>query len=281
MLNKDKKLIISFMEIKGKNTGWGLAVIIQTPEGHTYLYDTGPGQYPKENFDEGKDIIAPFLKHHNIKIIDGVIITHAHKDHFGGFKYLMENFNIKRLYDVGYSGCKNCEPEYENYKSQYISQGGIYQLLKQGDTLNWDKSLEVVLLSPPPGFLQDEDEANMNSAVIRIKYKKNTILLTADIPPAGQEYLLKKFSKKDLQATVLSAPHHGYDSYLPFAEVVKPEIVVSSSLNGAVEPAMKAEEVFSKVGSKVFATCWNGTVQVVSDGDKCTVTTERNDKKKK
>ena len=264
------------MEIKGKNTGWGLAVVIQTPEGRTFLYDTGPGQYPNESFDTGKDIIAPFLKKKGIKVIDGVVITHPHKDHFGGFKYLMNNFNIKRLYDAGYSGCKDCESEYDNiYKPEYVAKGGRYQLVKQGDTLSWDKDLDIVMLSPPPSFL--ENEANMNSMVIRIKYKKNTILLTSDISPAGQNYLIKKFSAEDLQATVLSAPHHGNDSYLPFAEVVKPEIVVASSLNGAEGPARKAKEVFSKVGSKVYATCWNGTIQVVSDGNNCTVTTERND----
>lgn len=275
--DNSKKLIVSFMEIKGKNTGWGLAVVIQTPEGHTYLYDTGPGQYAGENFDEGKDMIAPFLKNNNIKVIDGVIITHPHKDHFGGFKYLMDNFDVKKLYDAGYSGCKNCESEYDKYRSAYIAKGGEYQLLKQGDKLNWDKYLDVEVLSPPPGFLKDEDEANVNSVVVRIKYEENTILLTGDITPGGQAYLLKKYSEKDLRATVLSAPHHGYDSYLPFAEVVKPEIVIASSLNGATEPAIKANEVFSKVGSKVYATCWSGTVQVVSDGDKCTVKTERND----
>ena len=58
------------MEIKSKNTGWGLAVIIQTPEGHTYLYDTGPGQYPNEAFDEGKDIIAPFSDQRHITLVD-------------------------------------------------------------------------------------------------------------------------------------------------------------------------------------------------------------------
>lgn len=273
----NRNLIVSFLEIKGKNTGWGLAVVIQTPEGRTYLYDTGPGQYPNANFDEGKDMIAPFLKRNNIKVIDGIIISHPHKDHFGGLKYLMGSFKVKALYDTGYSGCINCEPEYDDYKSEYIAKGGRYQRIKQGDKLGWDKYLEVEVLSPPPGFLKDEDEANVNSAVVRIKYKKNTFLLTGDIPQAGQEYLLKHFNARDLQATVLSAPHHGYDSYLPFAEVVKPKILVASSLNGAEEPALKAREVFSKVGSEVYATCWNGTVEVVCDGNKCTVQTERND----
>ncbi len=275
---KNRKLIVSFMEIKSTNTGWGLAVIIQTPGGRTYLYDTGPGQYPNESFDTGRDMIAPFLKKNNIKIIDGVVITHAHKDHFGGFKYLMDNFEIKRLYDAGYSGCKNCEPEYDNlYKPEYISKGGKYQLVKQGDTLNWDKDLEVVMLSPPPTYLKnDENEANTNSMVIRIKYNNITILLTSDITVAGQEYLLKKFSAPNLKADVMSAPHHGYDSYLPFAEVVKPEIVIASSRNGAETPALVAQKIYSKVGAEVYATCWNGTVQVVSDGVVCSVITEHN-----
>ncbi len=57
----NKKLTLSFMEMKGKGPGWGLAIIIQTPNGHTYLYDTG-SNYPNAGFDAGKDAIAPFLK---------------------------------------------------------------------------------------------------------------------------------------------------------------------------------------------------------------------------
>jgi competence protein ComEC len=281
----NKKLTISILEMKGKGPGWGHAVVIQTPGGHVYLFDTG-SNYPDAGFDAGKDMIAPFLEKNSIKKIDGVLISHSHNDHFGGFQYLMNNFEIKHLYDGGYTFTS--DPEYDSlYKPEYISRGGVYSLIKQGDTLNWDKDLVSVILSPPQGYLKedpsnftdpvDHHNPNLNSIVLRMKYKKNVFLFVGDINSTGQEYLLKQFSAEELKTTVLCLGHGG--AFLPLAEVVKPEIVVESCLNGVEQPSKEAKKVYNQVGSKVYATCWNGTVQIVSDGINCTVTTERNDDK--
>lgn len=247
------------------------------------MYDTG-SNYPDAGFDAGKDMIAPFLEKNNVKGIDGVVISHSHNDHFGGFQFLMNNFKIKQLYDGGYTFTS--DPEYDSlYKPEYIAKGGVYKLIKQGDTLNWDKDLEVVILSPPMGYLEEDSSnytdpighhnPNLNSIVLRMKYKNNVFLFVGDLTSTGQEYLLKQFSAKELKTTVLCLGHSAV--ILPFAEVVKPKTVVESCLNGVEHPAKEAKKVFSQVGSKVYATCWNGTVQVVSDGNTCTVTTERND----
>ena len=40
-----ENLVVSVMEMKGKGPGWGHAIVVQTPEGKTYLYDTG-SNYP-------------------------------------------------------------------------------------------------------------------------------------------------------------------------------------------------------------------------------------------
>lgn len=285
----NKKLTLTFMETmtKGQIRGWGHAVVIQTPEGHTYLFDTGQN-YPDTDFDCGKDMIAPFLKKKNIKEIDGVVISHAHNDHFGGFQYLMNNFKIKHLWDSGYP-FPSGNPEYDSiYKPEYIAKGGLYGRIIKGDKLNWGKSLKVEILSPPNDYLVEHDtnftdgithhNPNLNSIVLRLKYKNNTFLFVGDLISTGQEYLIKQFSAEELKTTVLCLAH-GDSYYLPFVEVIKPEIVIESCLNGVDNPARKAKEVFSRVGSEVYATCWNGTVQVVSDGNICTVTTERNSNK--
>jgi competence protein ComEC len=282
---ENKKLILTFMETKGIIHGWGHSVVIQTPDGYTYMYDTGPN-YPDAGFDCGKDMIAPFLVKNNIKEIDGIVISHSHNDHFGGFEYLMNNFKIKKLFDSGYTFTS--DSEYDSlYKPEYIAKGGVYELIKQGDKLNWGKYLSVMVLSPPKDYLEDDTSSfndpilhhnpNLNSIVLHLKYKNEVFLFVGDLNSTGQKYLLKQFSAKELKTTVLCLAHGDGEAYLPFAEAIKPEIVVESCINGNDSPAKNAEKLYSQVGSRVYATCWGGKVQVVSDGNTCTVTTERND----
>jgi glyoxylase-like metal-dependent hydrolase (beta-lactamase superfamily II) len=66
----------------------GLAVVMETPAGKTYLYDTGNG-YPDSDgwagdYNAGRDTIVPYLEARGVKSLDGVLISHAHYDHFGG-----------------------------------------------------------------------------------------------------------------------------------------------------------------------------------------------------
>ena len=61
----DGKLVMTCLEIPDIDRGAGLAIVLQTPSGKTYLYDTGSG-YPAESgwvadFNAGRDLIRPFL----------------------------------------------------------------------------------------------------------------------------------------------------------------------------------------------------------------------------
>jgi hypothetical protein len=83
-----------------------------------------------------------------------------------------------------------------------------------------------------------------------------------------------------LRATVLVAPHHGFNCSNEFAAIVKPEIVVASCLSFykdsvILSPAHKITEQFAGTGAKVFTTAWHGRVTIVSDGEKCEVTTTK------
>lgn len=80
--------------------GAGLCVVIRTPKGKTYLFDTGNGcPHTDKVKNNGKDIVAPWLKARGVNVIDGVIISHYHADHFGGFLWLWDHFPIRRVYD--------------------------------------------------------------------------------------------------------------------------------------------------------------------------------------
>ena len=50
------KLVVTFLETPDKH---GLAIVVRTPAGKTYLVDSG---WQSGNYDAGRDTIAPFLR---------------------------------------------------------------------------------------------------------------------------------------------------------------------------------------------------------------------------
>ena len=81
-------MTLTCLEITDVNRGAGLAVVLGTPGGKTYLYDTGVG-YPEGDgwaggYNAGRDTITPYLRAKGVEALDGVLISHAHyTDHFG------------------------------------------------------------------------------------------------------------------------------------------------------------------------------------------------------
>jgi len=301
------KLVVTFFDMSGgiatrpRNQHLGLAVHIQTPSGRSYLYDTGskvpPDAEPERaEFDTGRDCIAPFLKSRGISTIDGIVISHGHGDHFGGAGYLLDHVTVRRfIHPLLTLPQELFQPEKEPKQRPWIEtvrraesllvlarMKGVEDLLvAAGDKLDWDKDLEVEVLSPFAELLRSQVSIeNANSLVLRLRHGRNVFLFTADILPETQDHLIRSYPAEMLKATVMSAPHHGYDSYEPFAKVVRPEVVVvSCGANGAVLRAGRTEAAFAGVGSKIYVTPWHGTVEIVSDGNTYTVSTERSPSK--
>lgn len=64
---------VTVLEMEDTGRGYGLAIVMQTPEGHTYLYDTGVGYPSKDDpsgwvkgINAGRDLILPFLNANHI-----------------------------------------------------------------------------------------------------------------------------------------------------------------------------------------------------------------------
>lgn len=158
------RLVFTCLEIRDVNRGAGLAVVIETPGGKTYLYDTGNG-YPEgvgwaADYNAGRDTILPYLKRRGISSVDGVIISHAHYDHFGGLLWLAEHFPVARLYDAGYkfqgeSSTAYSEElaAYDRLRDKFKARPGVYVEAHTGDHLEFDSQLEIEVTAPAERFL--------------------------------------------------------------------------------------------------------------------------------
>lgn len=297
------KLVLTVLDIPDIQRGAGLAIVMQLPNGKTYLYDTGSG-YPDASspdgwqgkFNAGRDLIVPFLQKAGIKEIETVFISHAHYDHFGGLMWLKDNIPIKKLVDSGYVYRGEASSEYSTELTDYdklrdsFKARGAYQEMHTGDTLAIDDQLAGEITAPPKEFflkpfpeLRAANDppahylVNANSLGMRITHGQTVFLLPGDIQAEDQVLaLLPSLPPEKFKCHVLIAPGHGLHAPRQFAEATRPEVTLCSVFPRYAK-GLTARKVFAAVRSKVYVTGLHGQLQVVSDGRTYSVTTERDD----
>ena len=106
----------------------GLAVVVETPGGKVFVIDTGgTKQSGTENYNAGRDTVAPFLTARGYKEIAGITISHPHGDHYGGAGWLLENWKVREFVDNGYEG-RGQTDAYKQLRSVADQRGGVYLL---------------------------------------------------------------------------------------------------------------------------------------------------------
>jgi competence protein ComEC len=296
------KFTLTALNIPDINRGAGLALVLQTPGGKTWLYDTGSG-YPGEtgwesDFNAGRDLVVPFLKTIGVTELDGVLISHAHYDHFGGLVWLKDNFPIKRLIDSGYEFPGASNPNYSTELRHYsriraeFQQRGTYLAAHAGDSLKLDDDLSIEVIAPPKEFFANPEGAvrapndppahylvNSNSLGIRIQHGDIVFYLPGDIQTEDIDLsLLRMVDPAKIKCHVLIAPGHGIHGSKAFAEATHPEVSIASVFPRYAR-GLKSTPELKAVGAKTYITGLNGQVQVVSDGKSYQVTAEHPDAK--
>lgn len=183
----DERLRVSFI-----NIGKGDALLIETPEHGFYLSDTGKaGDFPQ---------IARFLRVKGVTSLDGIILSHGHKDHAGGLEALMKEFPTRSLYlsaldTVSYRDIDAVETA--------LGLGVPVIKLKGGEQLSLGSALLDIWL---PGEV-DLKNANNNSVVMHLSWKNTAYLFTGDMEKGEEAKFLLSDMKKT--ADVLKLGHHG------------------------------------------------------------------------
>ncbi len=269
--------------------GNGLAIVLRTPTGRVYLYDTGNG-YPTENgwrgnYNAGRDTIWPYLQSNGVRSIHGVFISHAHYDHFGGLLWLAEHVPIGQLIDSGYrfdgrmdESYRRELQDYERLRARFRKQGK-YRKATAGAKLSIDPHLEVQVLAPPEEYFGDPVPekrppndppahylVNANSLVLRIRHGDVVFLLPGDIQRLDQEHSLLPFVPAEaLRCDVLVAPGHGLHVTKAFAQRTRPKLVLASVLRRFAR-GLEARRRFEPSGARVLVTSTDGLISVRSNG---------------
>ena len=309
---KPRTLSFTVLEIPDIQRGAGLAIVMRTPSGKTWLYDTGTA-HPERissdgwlaNLNAGRDVVAPLLKKQGITSIDGVFISHAHYDHFGGLLWLKENFEIEKLIDCGYVfhsdnaddyiGTNKAELDHYDRVREEFQARGTHITATAGETLNLDPDLKIEVIAPPKSYFKDPKITtrpkndtpshflvNANSLALRIQFGDIVFLLPGDIQTEDIEASLLPFVEKTkLKCHVLVAPGHGIHP-IPqaFGEATHPEVSIANVFPRYAK-GIRSTATLKALGAKTFITGLHGTVQVVTDGKTYQVTTEREDESPK
>lgn len=303
LLTAGDKFVLTVLEIPDIQRGAGLALVLQTPSEKTYLYDTGSA-YPEKlssdgwagNFNAGRDLIAPFLKEQKVDSLDGILMSHAHYDHFGGLIWLMDNLPVKQLIDSGYHFPGQSDANYNGELGHYdklrdaFIKRQAYREAHTGEKLDLDPALEVEVIAPPRSFFTEPHPesrsksdppahylVNANSLGIRIRHGSVIFYLPGDIQSEDiNQSLLPSVDHAKLKCHVLIAPGHGIHCTKEFAEATRPEVSIASVFPRYAR-GLKSTPMLKAVGAKTYITGLNGRVQVVSDGTGYKVTAERED----
>lgn len=179
--------------------GHGCAVLLETPNGGTLLYDAGS----INDALRAQQSIQNALWQRGKSGLDGVILSHADLDHFNAVPGLLRSMSVGRLFvarsflDFDQQGVVQvCEAAAERRVP--------IELVQRGDRLRLDETVSLTILHPPDDFTATTD--NEHSVVLLIEYAGRRILLTGDLEGEG---LLQFLGQPPLPVDVLLSPHHG------------------------------------------------------------------------
>ena len=234
-----------FLEVRFFDVGQGLAVLVRQP-GYQLLYDTGPRF--SDNFDAGKDILAPSLAQLGIKQLDDLVISHPDSDHMGGYWGLVEHIAVNQTWLGRQPENQRIASAQECLSGNFWKVGGVrYEFLYP-----YKRDLN-----------RDQQTDNDRSCVLKISFGNQQILLPGDITADVEKQLLRE--EWPTPVSLVAAPHHGSksSSSLAFLSRIKPEAVVFSSgyLNRFGHPHPSVVERYQALGSRIHNTAADGMVR--------------------
>ena len=236
--------------------------------------------------------IIPYLKKEGIKHIDQAIITHPHRDHFGGFIDLLQDFTFGEFI---YSNDSEISSEgkttkfgndaiiYAQLRTLILEKNIPYRKAQQGELLNWGNGIKAEVLNcdksrsePTPiseyaSIRDDVLKTNPNelSIVIKATAGKISYLFTGDAEKTSETDMISMHGKK-LQSTVLKSGHHGSktSSMHAFMDLVQPEygVISAGKGNSFGHPTQTVLDIYDYYKMKVFRTDMDGHIESYTDG---------------
>ncbi|KAA3625814.1 MAG: MBL fold metallo-hydrolase [Proteobacteria bacterium] len=252
------------------NSSSGDAHLIEYPNGENFLIDTGFDRF----FD---DSLWPALASRRINRLDGVLITHAHRNHYGALLRLADRVTIGAVYfnpvapdicdrESWSSGCRS--GHVEHVRSALADRGIPVHTVGAGDELFVDlrRGIRHEVLAAFDGVDTPVGRTDVNdtSVISRLSYGEQSILFSGDVNNRIGRYLAKHAPLPS--STVMTAPHHGVESAAPnsFLDMVGPSAAIAT-INQSDWLGKRGDRMrsyFSDHGIPVYVSGVHGTFSI-------------------
>lgn len=248
------------LEVTFLDVGQGDCTLIRLGD-HAMLFDCGP--------DDAGTRIQNYLQKQGIETLDYVVASHADEDHIGGMDVIVTKFECRTIFMMETEKDTKTVRDvreairYKGYQTVEPQPGETYEL---GEA-------RFRILAPIWDYGED---TNNNSIAIRLEYGSTSFLFTGDAEQEEEQDMVA--NGDELRADVYQAGHHGSRnaSSWKFLEAVTPSYTVIScgAGNDYGHPHAETLERLREIGSEIFRTDLQGTVQAVSDGKEISWNTE-------
>lgn len=250
------------LKITAFDVGQADALLIQVPDGTNFFYDTGLKSF---FHDSGEQILAPELRARGIDHLDAIIHSHPHSDHIGGTEYILNNFTVDKIYQPEFA--YDTQVYLNMMKAAEHSEVPVINI-ERGDVIDLSPELRLFVLAPHSRLMGNDP--NTWSAVVKMYYGENSILLTGDATSQTETYMVQDFGEF-LQSDLLKVGHHGSrtSSTTEFLKYVDPKKSVASLERESRfgHPHPEAARNLMKSGTILRYTSLQGAVKYKSDGE--------------
>ena len=221
------------------DVGQGQSILLQS-EGKTFLIDCGG-----DDSENSADLAAQWVLSQGIRHLDGVIVTHYDRDHFGGIGPLLSRLDTDMLL-TPYSSQIPQLPEISG--KQLFVREPVQIKLQEG---------QITVFGPIYSGLDNE-----NSLCVLFESEECAILITGDRSGFGERMLLRKYALPHVD--VLIAGHHGASDSVcqELLSAVTPETVIISAGEGNRygHPAQDTLQRLQRFGCQILRTDLQGTI---------------------
>ena len=246
-------LLIDFIDV-----GQADSILIRNQD-EVMLIDAGT--------NEAGETVVNYLQNLGITKIDYLIGTHPHEDHIGGLDDVINHFDIGQIY---MPKIETTTKTFEDVLDAIETKNLTVTSPNRGDKIELGQAEGEFMTEP----ILDKDNLNVSSLVLRLEFGNTSYLFMGDAEEENEETI--NWPKTD----VLKVGHHGSStsSSESFLEQVQPKyaIIMAGKDNSYGLPTQETIDKLNNIGSEIYRTDEDGTIQMTSDGNTIEIKTTNN-----